>query len=442
MAMSHTMKHSRAFRQCLPSSTTSFHTGCNVCPERQLRCLQATEVKSAGPVLALTICNGLLYSICQSGALETWTELGLHPASNRKMWTGMASASTTAMAVVSDKSGDALIATAHKDFKIRLMRTSGSHVMSIKSSGVLPPLYQYIHNWAIERRYVQSWRHGKKRAWMEHTDTISAVAFSADRNLLYSASWDRTVKVWNLKEMRCAESFKAHTDSINAMIVSADGLVFTGSADKSIKVWSRRRAAPAMSARGRNVKHSMVAAFHNQQDAAVNALVMSSDGQFLYSGCSDGQIIVWRRSSLGWRKKSVCPSELLRAEEKLHGHARAILCMDILQTKKESSKDSWLLFSGSADKTVRIWRCMERISSQESGAQAVMVHECIAVMKGHSGPVRSLRVDELQRPCAGVAFTGGLDGRIIMWMISIADDADRPSMCSSMFLPDMKWKQN
>ncbi|MCO5591943.1 hypothetical protein L7F22_045937 [Adiantum nelumboides] len=366
----------------------------------------ASECQAAGPVTGLATCsNGLLYSICHgdhSCNLQSWTELGLSPSALPPISAALAPTSVVAVAA-----GSQYVATAHKDLRIRLWRRSkaGGQLQQVSS---LPSLRQYLHNWTLQHRYLQTRRHGKKFAWMQHADTISALAFSADCTLLYSASWDRTVKVWSLHDMQCQESFTAHIDSINAMVVgAADGLLYTGSADKFIKVWCRR---PSTS-KGRHFKHSVVVALQ-EQGAAVNALVMSRDGSLLYSGGSDGRVVVWRKSSPCWPHKAAAASQLLRVQEKLQGHARAVLCLDLLQSNDSSGAPS-LLVSGSADQTIRVWRQDNNIN----------VHECVGVVRAHTGPVRSLRVGvvkELGGVCGGVAFSGGLDGSIKMWMLAPA----------------------
>ncbi|KAI5062904.1 hypothetical protein GOP47_0021451 [Adiantum capillus-veneris] len=164
---------------------------------------------------------------------------------------------------------------------------------------------------------------------MQHTGTISALAFSANRTLLYSASWDRTFKVWSLYTMQCQKSFTAHMDSINAMLVGpSDGLLYTGSADKSIKVW----CPWPTSTKGerRKYKHSMVVALQREQGAAINTMVESGDGSLLYSAGSNRQVFVWRRSSPSWPHKAALVAQLSRLQEKLQGHTRAVLCLAFL----------------------------------------------------------------------------------------------------------------
>ncbi|PKA51181.1 Cyclic dof factor 3 [Apostasia shenzhenica] len=115
----------------------------------------------------------------------------------------------------------------------------------------------------------------RKRLWIEHADAISAVAAAGDR--LYSVSWDKTLKIWSTTRLRCLESVAAHEDAVNAVAVADDDTVYTGSADRRIRVW----AIPA-----RAKRHELVATL-DQHRSTVHALALSSDGSLLYSGACD-----------------------------------------------------------------------------------------------------------------------------------------------------------
>ena len=54
---------------------------------------------------------------------------------------------------------------------------------------------------------------------------------------MYSASSDKTVKVWKVSESKCVETIEAHIEAVNAVVVRHDGLLFTGSDDNTVKVW-------------------------------------------------------------------------------------------------------------------------------------------------------------------------------------------------------------
>ena len=70
-----------------------------------------------------------------------------------------------------------------------------------------------------------------KSPWFKHFDAIACLAIGFDDDLLYSGSWDKTVKVWRLRDFVCLESIKAHNDAVNVIAVGGHGMLFTASGD-------------------------------------------------------------------------------------------------------------------------------------------------------------------------------------------------------------------
>lgn len=278
--------------------------------------------------------------------------------------------------------------SAHQDHKIRVWKIDSnkeSHHKRYKCIATLPTMNDRFLRLLSAKNYVQVRRH-KSCTWVHHVDTVSALSLSSDGSLLYSASWDRTFKVWRTSNFKCLESIpKAHDDAINALELSKDGYVYTGSADRKIKVWKRHKGER---------KHSLVATLEKHK-SAVNALALSSDGSVLYSGACDRSIVVWERESNGGGNMVVVGA--------LRGHSKAILCLAVV---------SDLLFSGSADKTIRIWK--------KSGIDKKYV--CLAVLEGHMKPVKCLTatVDPNSSTDSGTSYlvySGSLDCDIKMWKI-------------------------
>lgn len=272
------------------------------------------------------------------------------------------------------------IFSAHRDHRIRIWKHSKSPRDSALHHNLMctiPTVKDYLLNFLLPKNYVQIRRH-KQCLWIQHADTVSAMAVKNGN--LYSASWDRTVKVWRLSDFRCLDSFRAHDDAINAMIISSAGFVYTASGDSTIKVWTKY---------AHHKKHSLVTVM-DRHKFAVNALALSPDGLILYSGGGDSSIFVWQVDKMVDRVNVSVASEL-------KGHRLAVLCLATV---------SDIVCYGSADKSIRVWR-------REAGT----LHSCLAVLEGHTAPVKCItaHIDDFMQ-CLTM-HTGSLDGEIRVWHV-------------------------
>lgn len=71
-----------------------------------------------------------------------------------------------------------------------------------------------------------------------HVQAVYMVAFSADSRLMVSGSADSTLKLWNLKTKKLEYDLPGHGDEVYAVDWSTDGLrVASGGKDKVLKLW-------------------------------------------------------------------------------------------------------------------------------------------------------------------------------------------------------------
>jgi WD40 repeat protein len=71
-----------------------------------------------------------------------------------------------------------------------------------------------------------------------HSEHVSAVVFSPDRQLVASASDDSTVRVWETVTGQCRSVLEGHSGWVNAVVFSPDGqLVASASRDKTVRMW-------------------------------------------------------------------------------------------------------------------------------------------------------------------------------------------------------------
>ncbi|KAK7354097.1 hypothetical protein VNO80_19555 [Phaseolus coccineus] len=335
-------------------------------------------------ISSLALSGKFLYTGSSDREIRSWnrTPLISHPQSTVLAGNG----AVKSLIIQSNK-----LFSAHQDHKIRVWKISSSNKSNHEHDddhekythvATLPTLGDRASKVLIPKNHVQIRRH-KKCTWVHHVDTVSALALSKDGTLLYSVSWDRSIKIWRTKDFACLESLtNAHDDAINAIAVSYDGLVFTGSADKRIKMWRKEEGEK---------RHTLVETLE-KHNSGVNALALSNDESNLYSGACDRSVLVWEKK--GGRMGLVGA---------LRGHTKSILCLAVVAD---------LVCSGSADKTIRIWRGLH--------AQ----YSCLAVLEGHGGSIKCLTavLDHCNPSHSHPSFllySGALDCDIKVWQISV-----------------------
>lgn len=224
---------------------------------------------------------------------------------------------------------------------------------------------------------------------MKHTGPITALAINASDDILYSASLDKTVKVWRISDLKCIETIQAHPEPINAIALANDGVLFTASDDATVKVWRRNFC--------RGVQPHSLTVTLPAKSSPVKSLALTQDGAVLYGGCTDGYINYWL---MGWF------SGQLNYGGALQGHTHAVMCLATVAS---------YVVSSSADSTCRVW-----IREQDGGQ-----HTCVAVLVGHRGPVRSITAfsgalgeDRSDEADGCTICTGSLDGVLKVWHVT------------------------
>ncbi|KDP31001.1 hypothetical protein JCGZ_11377 [Jatropha curcas] len=274
------------------------------------------------------------------------------------------------------------IFTAHQDCKIRVWQIS-QYSKEHQLLSTLPTVKDRLRHFMLPRNYINVRRH-RKRLWIEHWDAVSGLAVHG--GLIYSVSWDKSFKIWNVKNNRCLESLLAHQDAVNTLAVSDNGTVYTGSADGFIRVWEKV---------GDKRKHSLVTTLKKHK-STVNALALNGDGSVLFSGGCDRSIMVWERKEVDDNAHQMVFVEALR------GHEGPILCL---------TNVDHLLVSGSSDRTIRIWE-----HGKKSG------YCCMVVLEGHERPVKSVVAVRRSGCNNGSSMlsicSGSLDGEIKEWEVS------------------------
>ena len=162
-----------------------------------------------------------------------------------------------------------------------------------------------------------------------HTDKVYATAFLSESKVV-TASFDRTVKIWDIATAKVERTLEGHTDMILALAASPDGKqIASAGKDRVIKLWNvdSTDAPKELSGHSRSVYH----------------VTFSPDGKLLAScGEDDTRIMIWDVEQAKTIKQ-------LNAENPDDKNRRlSIFCV-------EFSPDGKQLVSCGADRSVRLW---------------------------------------------------------------------------------------
>ncbi|MED6170608.1 hypothetical protein PIB30_032775 [Stylosanthes scabra] len=349
---------------------------------------------------SLTLSSKFLYTGSSDREIRSWSKQSLLTTTTNVVLAGKGAVKS--LVVHSDK-----LFSAHQDNKIRVWKITNTvnndhdqdhdHEQKYTHLATLPTLSDRVSKLLLPKNHVRIRRH-KKSTWVHHVDAVSCLALSRDGALLYSVSWDRTIKIWRTRDFACLESVtNAHDDAINAVAVSNDGRVYTGSADKRIKVWMKGEK----SSKSKKKNKLYLVNTLEKHKSGINALALNGDGSLLYSGACDRSILVWAKEEGGGGGEGEGGGDgKMVVVGALRGHRRSILCLVVVMD---------FVVSGSEDKTIRVWRGF-------GGRE----YSCVAVLEGHRGPIKSLTamVDDPSE-ASFVVYSGSLDCDIKVWKVFV-----------------------
>jgi serine/threonine protein kinase len=155
-----------------------------------------------------------------------------------------------------------------------------------------------------------------------HENAVQAVAFSAARGLIASGGADRTVRLWKAETFEPAHVYRGHPDFVTALAFTADGRTLaSGDLSGTVRVWSMttRRAQRAVRA----------------HKGGIAALAYSADGNWLATAGRDGLIKLWDMARP-------------RPPRVFAGHSGEVRALSF-------APDGATLASAGADGTVRFW---------------------------------------------------------------------------------------
>ncbi len=160
-----------------------------------------------------------------------------------------------------------------------------------------------------------------------HGGPVMGLAISTEKNLLVSTSFDYSVLVWELDEVREIKQLMGHEAAVNVANFSNSGeLLATAGDDAKIFLWNFQEKAHLPS----------VKLILDAHTAKVVDIDFSSDDQYLASASWDHSIKIW----------DVETGKLVKA---IYGHDGPV-------NSVQFSEDGQYLYSAGYDGTIRYWR--------------------------------------------------------------------------------------
>ncbi|WP_031482687.1 WD40 repeat domain-containing protein [Streptomyces bicolor] len=214
-----------------------------------------------------------------------------------------------------------------------------------------------------------------------HESWVSSAVFSPDGRTLASAADDGTVRLWDVRHPNRPRALGApltgHEGTIYLVAFSPDGRTLASvSEDRTVRLWNV--ADPARPA---------ALAKLTGADAAVRSVAFSPDGRTLAAGGDDDRIRLWDVAETGRPK----------ALSTLTGHTDLVHSVAF-------SPDGRTLASGSADDTIRLWDVTDPRHGSQLGAP----------LTGHTGPIWSVAFN----PAGSMLAAASADSTASLWNVS------------------------
>ncbi|MEZ2315169.1 MAG: WD40 repeat domain-containing protein, partial [Microcoleus sp.] len=125
---------------------------------------------------------------------------------------------------------------------------------------------------------------GALRTLAGHTHFVNAVAIAPDGKTAISASFDQTLKIWDIDSGRELRTLTDHTSGVSAVAIAPNGkTAVSASADKTLKIWDTDSGTELRTLTG-----------HAHR---VTAVAIAPDGKTAISASSDNTLKIWDTDS-------------------------------------------------------------------------------------------------------------------------------------------------
>ncbi|KAF3921392.1 Striatin-3 [Orbilia brochopaga] len=230
------------------------------------------------------------------------------------------------------------------------------------------------------------------RIYRGHSAPVTSLALNTDASILYTGSWDKTIRAFSTTEKTVLQTFNGHGDFIKALVytdlIPGKPLLISGGADTAIIVWN-----PETGEKLQTLKSHP----RGVQALAIDPIESTREAVILYSAGSTREIKKWVIKADGSRITEVC--EIMQ-------HETGVNSLRFLSGDDEEA-DLW---TASSDMTAKRFESDEEIRVWDA-ASSKLYHK----FSGHYDVVTALAV------VGSELVSVSLDATVRKWSLKPAD---------------------
>merc|ERR1712230_321360 len=170
------------------------------------------------------------------------------------------------------------------------------------------------------------------RPWKQltgHNHFVSDLTISNDNTFLISSSWDRTMRLWDLRHGKCVRQFTGHNKEVMTTTFSNDNRqIFSGGADRTMYLWNTLAECKMTSSTPPHPQH-------DHRDWVSRIRYSQSTKTHYYASVGwDGRLKIW--------------TGIFKNVASIKAHDSYINALDI-------SRNGLYIATGGKDQVIKIW---------------------------------------------------------------------------------------